>query len=207
MAHRSFGQDKPEDATKAIDPITFDLADETDLACRAKVNGKLLIELVGKVDSGNVALQSEGILQVFEICVQTGDGDDPDAYTGKVRHTAADFRELDEENAQIREENEDLDEDEEPTPEVMPGVDPTSSLGRLKMMLDDPDTAITVDELAELVGWLVEQYTGRPTVNAAISRGGVSSMRPTSRRARRSQARATEKETRRLSSISSTESS
>lgn len=209
MAHKAFGQKKVDSGENVAEPITFDLADEKEILCRKAVNGKLLIELVGKVDSGNVKLQSEGILQVFEVCVQVNDGDNPDRYTGKPleRHRAYELQQIEEQNAEITAENEDLEEGEEPEDLIQAGIDPTSSLGRLTRVLDSPDTEIQVDELAELVGWLVEQYTARPTGNAAASRNGPASGKPTSRRARRTQDRTIAKETQRGSSTSSTESS
>jgi hypothetical protein len=214
VAHRKFGQDVPNRNVSPPEPITFDLADEKDIRCRERVNGKLLIELVGKVDSGNPSLQTEGILAIFDVAVRVDDGDDPDHYTGKkwdrlapfAHHTQAELDSLDEDNDEIQERNdeirtrndeklaearekgEELDEDslEELEPMIQPGIDPTSSHGRLNAVLNDPNTAIEVSELAEVVGWLVEQYTGRPTRNASSSRGGSSSINRGSRRARRS---------------------
>lgn len=194
MAHRQFGQGTKND-TVVHDPITFDMKDEKDIGCRQRVNGKLLIELVGKVESGNVGKQSEGILQVFDVCVLMDDGDDPDGWTGRKfnpdrpleHHTAEELAALRTdyqealEDFQLREDPKD--DDEPPTP-VQPGIDPTSSWGRLKKVLDDPDTDIEISELAEVVGWLVEQYTGRPTRSVATSRRGTSN---TSRSSRRSQ--------------------
>jgi hypothetical protein len=177
MAHRSFGASALDDKPEIIDPITFDVADEKDIGCRNKVNGKLLIELVGKVESGNVARQSEGILAIFDVCVLRDDGDEPESWSGRLydpnrpyeHHTRAEINALAEE-------------------EVQPGIDPTSSYGRLKRVLDDPNTAIELQELAEMVGWLVEQYTGRPTRNAARSGAGGGSTSRGSRPARRSRA-------------------
>lgn len=171
MAHRVFGQEPEEDTVKP-EVISFDLKDEENILCREKANGKLLIELVGKVDSGSVGKQSEGIIQVFDVVVMTSDGDEPDKYTGKrdEYHSALDRQEAAEEG-------------------LIVGIDPTSSLGRLLNLLDDPDVPIEIAELAELVGWLVEQYTGRPTRNASTSRNGAGGTGATSRRARRSQAR------------------
>lgn len=187
MAHKQFGQRK-EDIAESAEAISFDFADEPDILCRPKVNGKLLIDLIGKVESGSVGRQAEGIVQVFDVAVQVDDGENPEEYTGKrlAHHSVAEMQ------AAVED-------------EVIAGVDPTSSLGRLQDVLDDPDTQIELNELAELVGWLVEQYTGRPTVSAGNSRGGGANMRPTSRRARRSQERVTAKETQRSSSASSME--
>lgn len=175
MAHRVFGQES-EETTDRPDPITFDLKDEKNILCREKANGKLLIELVGKVDSGHIGKQSEGIIQVFDVVIATNDGDDFDKFTGKREeyHSPLDRQQALEEG-------------------LTPGVDPTSSLGRLLNLLDDPDVAIEIAELAELVGWLVEQYTGRPTGSASTSPSGVGRTGATSRRARRSQARTTAK--------------
>lgn len=187
MAHRVFGQE-PQEETEKPEIISFDLKDEEGILCREKANGKLLIELVGKVDSGSVGKQSEGIIQVFDVVVMTSDGDDPDKYTGKRRdyHSPFEIQEAAEEG-------------------LIVGIDPTSSLGRLLNLLDDPDVAIEISELAELVGWLVEQYTGRPTGNASTSRNGAGRTGATSRRARRSQARTTAKVVQGGSSTSSSE--
>jgi hypothetical protein len=167
MAHKTFGKPRGNDAV-AAEPITFDLAEETGLACRKSVNGKLLIELVGKVESGRVSEQTAGILSVFAICLLSNDGEDADKYTGKdpERHSPKELE------AALED-------------ELIVGVDPTSSLGRLRTVLDDPDTEIEIDELAELVGWLVEQYTSRPTQKPDSSSTGQSSTNRTSRRAAR----------------------
>lgn len=175
MAHRSFGQKRDASDEEVVDPITFDLADETDIGCRQRVNGKMLIELVGKVESQSVAKQSEGILSIFNVCVLADDGDEPEKWSGRAynpdrpleSHSRAELVALAEDGAQ-------------------PGVDPTSSLGRLTRVLDDPNTDIELTELAELVGWLVEQYTGRPTRNASPSGGSTGSIQRGSRAARRS---------------------
>ena len=37
------------------------------------------------------------------------------------------------------------------------------SLERFNTLLADPDKIVTVDTLTEIVSWLVEEYTGRPT--------------------------------------------
>lgn len=176
MAHRSFGQKRDASEEEVVDPITFDLADETDIGCRSRVNGKLLIELVGKVESGSVAKQSEGILSVFDVCVLRDDGDEPEKFSGRAfngerpleNHTRAELAALAEAG-------------------VEPGIDPTSSAGRLQTVLDDPDTQIELSELAELVGWLVEQYTGRPTRSAGRSGPSRTSIPRGSRAERRSQ--------------------
>ncbi len=222
MAHRQFGKKKDKDDVEAPEPITFDMVYEKDILCRERVNGKLLLELVGKVESGSVTKQYEGILQVFTVCVRTDDGDDPDAWTGKrydpehpfVNHTALELDAIREDNATVREEAESAVEDENKRrreeaeakgedPDaielievnydeldlVTPGLDPTCSLARLDKVLDDPNTEIEVEELAEVVGWLVEQYTGRPTRKSSKSRDGSGSTNRTSRRARRTSAR------------------
>lgn len=190
MVHRKFGHGVADDDPEVIEPITFDLGEEEGICCRMKVNGKLLIELVGKVDSPSVSRQSEGIIQVFDVVVLTNDGDNPEDWTGKrvENHSTADLQMAAED-------------------QIRPGIDPTSSHGRLLHVLDDPDTEITLKELAELVGWLVEQYTGRPTRNAESSRNGAGGMRATSRRARRSADRIIVKEAQIGSSTSSTASS
>lgn len=196
MAHRAFGQKIANDEAVPKEPVTFDLGDEKEIRCRDAVNGKLLLELIGKVDSGSVTQQAEGILQVFEVTVQTRDGDDPDHFTGRKleRHSLADIADLEDANADAAEEwdKQPHDQDDEFVGVIL-GIDPTSSYGRLQRVLDSPDTEIQVEELAELVGWLVEQYTGRPTVSASSSRNGSGSTKPTSRRARRSRAAPGEK--------------
>jgi hypothetical protein len=168
MAHKTFGKKKVDDNAVAAEPITFDLATEEGIACRRAVNGKLLIELVGKVESGRVSEQTSGILSVFSICVLTNDGENANQYTGKdpERHSPRELEAAEED-------------------ELIVGIDPTSSLGRLRNILDDPDTEIDIEELAELVGWLVEQYTSRPTQKSSSSSGGSGSTSRTSRRAAR----------------------
>ena len=170
MAHKKFGQKKVDDTAVAPEPITFDLGEETGLACRQSVNGKLLIELVGKVESGSVSQQTEGILSVFAICLLSNDGENAEDYTNKdpERHSPKEIEAAEED-------------------ELIIGIDPTSSLGRLRTVLDDPDTDISIDELAELVGWLVEQYTSRPTEKPGNSSAGRRNTRRTSRRVARPQ--------------------
>lgn len=173
MAHRSFAKLPEDQEQNAPDPITFDLADETDLAVRSHVNGKLLLELMGKVESGSVSKQAEGILSIFDIVLLREDGEDPESYTGKPfdpeeprrHHTAAELRTATEEG-------------------VTPGIDPTSSLGRIKRVLDDPDTAIEIAELAELVGWIVSELTDRPTAKSSSSKAGGPGTKATSPRKR-----------------------
>ena len=163
MAHRSFGVVDPD--TK-VEEITFDIGPAKELNCRPAVNGRLLLELVGKVDSRDVSKQSEGILQVFDVCVKSNDGENPDDYTGKRYHRDAELDRAEEEG-------------------IEPGVDPTSSLGRLYEVLDDPDVPIRIEELAELVGWLVEQYTASPKDASNVSPRGAAPTNRTSRRSRR----------------------
>jgi hypothetical protein len=225
VAHRQFGTKRNNDDAVAPEPISFDMVYEKDILCRERVNGKLLLELVGKVESGSVTKQSEGILQVFTVCVRTDDGENPEQWTGKrydpehplANHTALELEAIREDNVAVREEAEEAvaaenerrreeakkvaDGEEQQEPElaevdyeeldlVTPGLDPTCSLARLDKVLDDPNTEIEVEELAEVVGWLVEQYTGRPTRKSANARGGSGSTNRTSRRARRTPAHA-----------------
>ena len=187
MAHRSFAQ-RQDDTVTAREPITFDIATEENICCRLQTNGKLLMELVAKVDSDNTEKQVQGIIDVFNIAVLPDDGDNPDQYTGKWEH----------QHSPSELEYADLN-------EIEVGVDPTSSLGRLTTVLNDPKTEIKIEELAELVGWLVEQYVGRPTVSASNLPRGVASMTPTSRRERRTRARTTAKSIPAGSSTSSTD--
>jgi len=206
VAHRKFGHSTNNDKGPARDPITFDLATEADLRCRDYANGALLIELIGKVESGSVSQQSQGITEIFNVVVETDDGETPDAWTGRPydserplrNHTQAELDGITERNEEIRQENDEIrtrndekgedEELEDEIPYVRPGIDPTSSLGRLQQMLRDPRVRLEVDELADVVGWLVEQYTSRPTKSSSGSRpGGVGTAR-SSRGGRRSRA-------------------
>jgi hypothetical protein len=204
VAHRKFGQQRQDEQKK--ESITFDLATESDLLCRDYANGALLIELIGKVESGSVSQQSAGIMEVFTVVVETDDGDQPDAFTGRPydpehprkNHTQAELESIGARNAEIREQNEEIrerndakgedEELEEEIPLLQPGIDPTSSLGRLMAMLKNPRVRIEVEELADVVGWLVEQYTNRPTRSSSGSRPGGTSTGRSSRGARRSRA-------------------
>lgn len=38
------------------------------------------------------------------------------------------------------------------------------SLDRFKAVINDPDEVVELETLSEIVGWLIEQYTSRPTV-------------------------------------------
>lgn len=201
MAHRSFGKQTTDEPKR--EPITFDLGPETDLLCRDYANGALLIEMIGKVESGSVAHQAEGITQIFQAVVETDDGEEPEAWTGRIydadrplkNHTRAELDAMAERNREIREENEatrlrnegkDEEDQQEELPYVQPGVDPTSSLGRILRVIRDPRIRIEMEELAEVVTWLVEQYTNRPTKSSSGSRpGGIGTGR-SSRAARRS---------------------
>jgi hypothetical protein len=135
----------------------------------------LILDLVKKLNSGSFGRQSDGIISIFDACVLRDDGDEPDRFTGKPfdpdrpneHHTPEELREASANG-------------------VTAGLDPTSSAGRLKAVLDDPDTYIEISELASLVSWLVEQYTARPTRNAASSTPGRTSTSRTSGRGRRS---------------------
>lgn len=46
------------------------------------------------------------------------------------------------------------------------------SLERFNVLLEDPDKIVTVETLAEITGWLVEEYTGRPTQQPEPSLSG-----------------------------------
>lgn len=204
MSHRKFGQ--PSNNEQKREPITFDLATESDILCRAYANGALLIELIGKVESGSVSQQSQGIMEIFNVVVETDDGENPDSWTGRPydserplkNHTQAELDAISERNEEIREENDAIrerndekgedEELEEETPYLRPGIDPTSSLGKLRATLKDPKVRIEVSELADVVGWLVEQYTNRPTKSSSGSRGGGVGTARSSRGGRRSRA-------------------
>jgi len=43
------------------------------------------------------------------------------------------------------------------------------SYERFDALLHDPDKIVTVDTLGEITGWLVEQYTERPTQRSELS--------------------------------------
>jgi hypothetical protein len=206
VAHRKFGQSSSNDDQKKKEPITFDLATESDLLCRDYANGALLIELIGKVESGSVSQQSQGIIEVFNVVVETDDGEQSNGWTGRPydpskpreNHTQAELEQIAEKNSEIREQNEEIrerndakgedEELEEELPFIQPGVDPTSSLGRLQSMLRDPRVRIEVEELVEVVSWLVEQYTSRPTRSSSGSRPGGLNTSRSSRGVRRSRA-------------------
>ncbi len=199
MAHRKFGssttpkRDKPE-------PITFDLGPEENLLCREYANGALLMQMIGKVESGSVSQQSQGVMEIFDVVVETDDGEEPESFTGRPydperplkHHTQAELEAIAEENKEIREKNDEIrarneerGEDEELEEElsyVTPGVDPTSSLGRLQAMLKDRKIRIEIEELVETVIWLVEQYTSRPTKSSSGSRRGGTGTSRSSRR-------------------------
>lgn len=205
MAHRKFGQSKTTTTTER-EKISFDLATESDIVCRPHANGALLIDLIGKVESGSVSQQSQGIMEIFDVVVETEDGEEADSWSGRPydpekplkNHTQAELDAIREENEEIRERNEEIrernseeeDEDkhEDELPYVRPGVDPTSSLGRVHKLLRDPSIAIEVSDLADTVGWLVEQYTNRPTKSSSGSRRGGSGTGRSLRAGRRSQA-------------------
>lgn len=204
MAHRKFGNSNT--TQPKVEDITFDLATEENLLCRQYANGALLIELIGKVESGSVSQQSQGIMEIFDVVVDTEDGEEPDSWTGRPfdpekplkNHTQAELdaiseqnEEIREQNTEIRKRNEEKGEDEELEDElsyIRPGVDPTSSLGRLKALLRDPKKRIDVAELADNVSWLVEQYTSRPTKSSSGSRPGGRGTGRSLRAGRRSQA-------------------
>lgn len=46
---------------------------------------------------------------------------------------------------------------------------------RFQTMINDPDVIVQVETLGEIVGWLVEQYTARPTKARTRSSNGRSS--------------------------------
>lgn len=203
VAHRKFGQSNSE---KQREPVTFDVGPEENILCRQYANGAMLMEMIGKVESGSVSQQSQGVMEIFDVVVETDDGEQPEAFTGRPydperplrHHTQAELETIAEENQEIREKNDEIrernnakgeDEDEEELlPYIQPGIDPTSSLGRLKKVLTDRKVRIEIEELVEIVIWLVEQYTSRPTRNSSGSRpGGIGTSR-SSRRERRSRA-------------------
>lgn len=42
-------------------------------------------------------------------------------------------------------------------------VMPSEEYARFEELCDDPDTVVPVETLGEIIGWLMEVYTGRPT--------------------------------------------
>ncbi len=203
MAHRKFGTSTPSKREKP-EPITFDLGPEEDLLCREYANGALLMEMIGKVESGSVAQQSQGVMEIFDVVVETEDGEDPESWTGRPydperplrHHTQAELEGIAEDNKEIREKNDEIrarneekgdvpeEELEDELPYVRPGVDPTSSLGRLQAVLKDRKVRIQIEDLVETVLWLVEQYTSRPTKSSSGSRRGGTGTNRSSRRER-----------------------
>jgi hypothetical protein len=205
VAHRKFGssnttkRDRPE-------PITFDLGPEENLLCREYANGALLMEMIGKVESGSVSQQSQGVMEILDVVVETDDGEDPESWTGRPynperplqHHTQAELEAIAEENREIREKNDEIrerneakgdvpeEELEEELTYVRPGVDPTSSLGRLQAVLKDRKIRIEIEDLVETVIWLTEQYTSRPTKSSSgLRRGGTGTNRSSRREQRR----------------------
>lgn len=43
---------------------------------------------------------------------------------------------------------------------------------RFETLINDPDRVVTVEKLTEIVSWLVEQYTERPTQRPEVSPSG-----------------------------------
>ncbi len=205
MAHRKFGSSTPSKRDKP-EPITFDLGPEENLLCREYANGALLMEMIGKVESGSVSQQSQGVMEILDVVVETEDGEDPGSWTGRPydperplrHHTQSELESITEENKEIREKNDEIrarneekgedEELEEELPYVRPGVDPTSSLGRLQAVLKDRKIRIQIEDLVETVLWLVEQYTSRPTKSSSGSRRGGTGTSRSSRRGRLSRA-------------------
>ncbi len=201
MAHRKFGSSTPSKREKP-EPITFDLGPEENLLCREYANGALLMEMIGKVESGSVSQQSQGVMEILDVVVDTEDGEDPGSWTGRPydperplrHHTQAELEAITEENREIRERNDEIrarndakgedEELEEELPYITPGVDPTSSLGRLQAVLKDRKIRIEIEDLVETVIWLTEQYTSRPTKNSSGSRRGGTGTSRSSRRGR-----------------------
>ncbi len=203
MAHRKFGTSTPSKREKP-EPITFDLGPEENLLCREYANGALLMEMIGKVESGSVSQQSQGVMEIFDVVVETEDGEDPESWTGRPynperplqHHTQAELEGIAEENREIREKNDEIrarNEEKGDVPEeeleeeltfVRPGVDPTSSLGRLHAVLKDRKIRIEIEDLVETVIWLTEQYTSRPTKSSSGSRRGGTGTSRSSRRGR-----------------------
>jgi hypothetical protein len=49
---------------------------------------------------------------------------------------------------------------------------PAAEFERFEALANDPEVAMELELLAEIIGWLIEQYTGRPTVPSSSSGDG-----------------------------------
>ena len=52
------------------------------------------------------------------------------------------------------------------------------SYERFSKLIDDPNKVVTVETLGSITGWLVEQYSGRPTSGPEQSQSGQSTSGP-----------------------------
>lgn len=105
--HRSFGKK----TTKKLEPITFDVFDES-FEAYPQLQGIVILEYVAAIaesDESNGAEAAVMILDFFEKALV------PESYE------------------------------------------------RFLKLTHDPDTIVEADELTEIVSWLMEQYTDRPT--------------------------------------------
>jgi len=46
------------------------------------------------------------------------------------------------------------------------------SYNRFEILAEDPDRLVTVETLAEIIGWIIEAYTDRPTQGSELSSTG-----------------------------------
>jgi hypothetical protein len=51
---------------------------------------------------------------------------------------------------------------------------------RFEKLINDPDTIVSIEQLTEIVGWMVSEYTKRPTPGSSSSSPGPSIAGPTS---------------------------
>jgi hypothetical protein len=51
---------------------------------------------------------------------------------------------------------------------------------RFEKLINDPDTIVSIEQLSEIVGWLVSEYTKRPTTGSSSSSPGPLTVGPTS---------------------------
>ncbi len=57
---------------------------------------------------------------------------------------------------------------------------PSAEYDRFEALANDPESVIEMETLAEIIGWLIEEYTGRPTVPPSSSGDGRQSTSPSS---------------------------
>ena len=57
--------------------------------------------------------------------------------------------------------------------EFFSGVLLADCYARFELLTNDPDKIVDVESLGEIVAWLVEQYTDRPTPRSEVSSSGL----------------------------------